>query len=354
MNLLLFNLATDADDPILAFTHDWIRALAARVAKVDVVTMRSGRIAVPANVRVYSVGKERGYSEPRRAVEFYRVLRRLHWLRGYDACFAHMMPLFAVMAAPLLRLRRIPLTLWYTHPATSQRLRVAVRLADVVATASPESVNVPTSKLVVTGHGIDTARFVPAEGAREPAGRFGIVSVGRIAPIKGLELLVDAAERLSHELAKELHVTLVGPVAPADEPYARRLVQRVAAAGLDGAVEFAGPMARHALPAVLRDSSVAVNLTPRGGFDKAVLEAMSCGTPVVTTNESFRPLFQEAGAAELLVRGGPDELVATLRAVAELDDLERAELGARLRQAVVDHHSLDRLIERLTSEILVR
>jgi glycosyltransferase involved in cell wall biosynthesis len=354
VNVLLFNLATDADDPILGFTHDWIRALAARVTKVDVVTMRSGRLAVPANVSVYSVGKERGYSEPRRAVEFYRILRRLHWLRGYDACFAHMMPLFAVMAAPVLRARRIPLTLWYTHPGTTPLLRTAVRVADVVVTASPESVDVPTTKLVVTGHGIDTARFSPVEAGHEPGGRFDIVSVGRIAPIKGLEVIVDAASMLWRQLGNDLHVRFVGPVSPADEPYARGLVRRVADAGLDGTVEFTGSMARDTLPAVLRDSSVAVNLTPRGGFDKAVLEAMSCGTPVVTTNDSFRPLFEEAGAADLLVRGGADQLAATLLAVADLDHRDRVALGARLRQAVVDHHSLDRLVERLTREILVR
>ena len=84
--LLLFNLATDADDPILGFTHDWIRSLAARVERVDVVTMWAGRLDVPRNVRVHSVGKELGHSEPRRAVELYRIFARLGWLRGYDAC----------------------------------------------------------------------------------------------------------------------------------------------------------------------------------------------------------------------------------------------------------------------------
>jgi hypothetical protein len=40
--LLLFNLATDDQDPLLAFTVDWVRALAERVPYVEVVTMRSG------------------------------------------------------------------------------------------------------------------------------------------------------------------------------------------------------------------------------------------------------------------------------------------------------------------------
>ena len=82
MHLLMFNLATDADDPILGFASGWIAALAKRVEVVHVITMRAGRVDVPGNVRVYSVGKEKGYSEPRRAAEFYRhlirVLRRDH------------------------------------------------------------------------------------------------------------------------------------------------------------------------------------------------------------------------------------------------------------------------------------
>ena len=57
MRLLVFNLATDVDDPILGFTTHWIRALARRVEAVQVITMRAGRLDLPNNVRVDSVGK---------------------------------------------------------------------------------------------------------------------------------------------------------------------------------------------------------------------------------------------------------------------------------------------------------
>jgi glycosyltransferase involved in cell wall biosynthesis len=353
--LLLFNLVTDADDPILGFTHDWVRSLAARVEHVDVVTMSAGRLDVPANVRVHSVGKELGYSEPRRAFELYRIFARLEWLRGYDACFAHMQPLFALMAAPVLRLRGVPLTLWYTHPATTATLRAAVAVSDAVVTASPESINVRSPKIVAIGHGIDTDLFrlagVPEGGDHEP---FRIVAVGRIAPIKGLDLLVDAAASLRSGLATDLEVTLAGPVAPADARYRQDLGRRVDAAGLTDVFRFPGPIARTELPARLQASSVAVNLTARGGFDKSALEAMSCGLPLVTTNASFRPLLEEAGAPELLAPAGADGLAATLARVAALDPDERVALGARLRAVVVDRHSLDRLTERLTGEILFR
>ena len=97
MNLLVFNLKTDADDDVLGFTTDWVNALAASCERIFVITMSAGRIAVAENVQVYSIGKEQGYSEPRRATEFYRTLSRLLRNERIDACFAHMMPLFAVM-----------------------------------------------------------------------------------------------------------------------------------------------------------------------------------------------------------------------------------------------------------------
>ena len=74
IRLLLFNLLTDADDSNLGFTTQWINALAERCAAIDVVTMGVGRVDVADNVRVYTIGKERGYSDARRMVEFYRVL----------------------------------------------------------------------------------------------------------------------------------------------------------------------------------------------------------------------------------------------------------------------------------------
>src|SRR5712692_7868003 len=107
MRLLLFNLVTDIDDPILGFATRWIWALAKQVERIHVISMRVGRVEVPGNVRVYSVGKENGYSEPRRAVEFYRHL--LHVLREdcIDICFSHMIPIFTVMEAPVLKFKSI-------------------------------------------------------------------------------------------------------------------------------------------------------------------------------------------------------------------------------------------------------
>ena len=97
--LLVFNLATDADHPLLGFTTLWIRELARHVEFLQVITMQAGRLDLPKNVHVHSVGKECGYSEPRRALEFYRILLGILRRERIDGCFSH-------MTADLLRARR--------------------------------------------------------------------------------------------------------------------------------------------------------------------------------------------------------------------------------------------------------
>ena len=130
MHVLWFNLATDLDDPILGFTSSWIGEVATIVDSIHVITMRLGRVELPENVRIYSVGKEKGFSEPRRALEFYRHLFRILHREPIDACFSHMIPIFSVLAYPSLKLRGIPLISWYAHRHESVTLKLAHHLSD--------------------------------------------------------------------------------------------------------------------------------------------------------------------------------------------------------------------------------
>jgi hypothetical protein len=149
-HLLLFNLVTDSRDPILGFTTQWIRELAARVGSIDVITMRAGVIDVPPNVRVHSVGKEHGYSEPRRVLEFYRHLFRILRTQRIDGCFSHMMPPFSALGGPILRARRIPLVTWYAHPNLTLWAQARALLLEPNGDQSPA--RLPISKRQALGH----------------------------------------------------------------------------------------------------------------------------------------------------------------------------------------------------------
>lgn len=346
MNLLVFNLATDADDPILGFTTAWICALAARAARIFVVTMRTGRVEVPPNVIVYSVGAEKSYSRPRRVVEFYRRLGGILGAEKVDVCFSHMAPIFTVLAAPLLRERGIPSVTWYAHPTLTWTLRLAHRLSDRMATSVPTAYPYTRDKLVVLGQGIDTELFAPA--GSPPDHPPVVLCAGRLSPVKDHPTLLEATARLRRQCAHPFQVTILGaPARPGDAGYVRSLQERVRALGLGGIVRFEPPVPQAAMPAWYRRCTVHVNLTPTGFGDKVAWEAMACGRPSLAANAGFRETFGTYADRLVFRHGDPEDLAARLQEILALAPAGRDRMGLYLRERVVSLHGLAGLADRL-------
>ncbi|MDE0608867.1 MAG: glycosyltransferase family 4 protein [Anaerolineaceae bacterium] len=343
LRLLWFNLATDADAPNLGFATEWINALAQHCEYIDVISMRTGRVDVAPNVRVFSLGKERDFSEARRAFRFYRLLWTLLRARRHDACFAHMQPLFAVMAAPLLRLHGVPLTLWYAHRSVTLRLRLAAMAATRVVSSSREGFRLSDDKLRITGQGIDVDRFTPADPARGP---FTLLSLGRIAPVKRLETLLSAAQLMAEHGAR-FKLRVLGTVYPQDRQYACDLRAQVNRNGLNDLVEFAGAVPHDQVPAELHRAHVMVNLSATGSIDKAVLEAMACGIPVVSANEAFVEMLSPWAGQVLTPPDNPKVLAQRLQGLMAMESGARVELGLELRALVERDHSMQHLVENL-------
>ncbi|MEO8606884.1 MAG: glycosyltransferase family 4 protein [Chloroflexota bacterium] len=350
IRLLLFNLKTDADDSNLGFTSDWINALAPFCETIDVITMQAGRLNVADNVRVYSVGKECGYSDVRRTLEFYRILFRLLRERPYEVCFAHMMPLFAVMGAPLLKLWRVPIVLWYTHKAVSLKLRLAEKVSWRVVTASAESFRLPSQKVCIIGHGVDTELFIPSLIQRQSEQQFVVISVGRIAPVKCLNTLIDAAKALYDDLeVQRLRVRIIGDAAPEYADHLGHLRGLVDMLKLEKVVEFAGGVSHERVVLEYQEADVMVNSSKTGSIDKAVLEAMACGLPVVTSNEAFRAMLASWDGLLFIPPDSPGKLAASILRLKDMPAAERITLGKDLREIVVCDHSMERLTQKLIS-----
>jgi glycosyltransferase involved in cell wall biosynthesis len=351
MRLLIFNLKTDADDDVLGFTTDWINGLAVHCERVFVITMTCGRMAVAANVEVLSVGKERGYSELRRTFEFYRLLSNLLRHERIDACFAHMMPLFAVMGWPLLRIYRVPIVLWYAHSHVSWMVRVATRLVDRVVTSTRSGFQLPTRKLSIIGQGVDVARFRPAETETILPDRFVLLTVGRISPVKRLEVLIDAISGLPERRSdgRRIVVRFVGnPLTSRDVEYLTMLRRRVESAGVADRVEFSSACAFTQIDHTYREADLFVNSSDTDSVDKTVLEAMSTGLPVVTSNAAFVDIFDREYAALCQVpKGDVPALANRLQRLIEMPGDERRALGSALRATVRRDHSLEALCSRV-------
>ena len=344
--LLVFNLAMDLDHSMLAFASRWVDALAAQVKSVDVVTMTRGRLRVPTNVQVHSVGKERGFSEVRRLFEFYRILGRVLATTPVDACFSHMMPLFSVLGAPMLWARRVPLVTWYAHPALTPMLKFAHHLSDRMVTSLPTSYPYRGDKLSVIGQGTDTELFAP--DGTTPDDPPMILCVGRMAPVKDHVTLLEAVVKLRETRREPFSVVLLGEAVGEDgRRYRDSLQARAKALRVDDVIRFEPHVESSQLPDWYRRSTLQVNLSQTGFGDKVVWESLSCERPCVAANAGFSDLLGSYAQRLLFARGDAEGLAQRIGFLLDLSECERQEIGRYFRKRVVESHSLPGLASRV-------
>ena len=275
MKLLIITQVVDRDHPILGFFHRWIEEFAMHCEQVSVICLQEGTHALPKNVHVYSLGKEEGKGRLVYLWRFYKYIWTLR--RDYDQVFVHMNQQYVILGAPLWHLLGKRIGLWYMHGSISPSLNVAEKLADKIFTGSPESFRLKSAKVVVTGHGIDTVRFAPQTVPKT----INLITVGRITPSKNLHTLIEAL--VESRKMQNVTLTIVGKsVTDEERHYEASLKKQVAEVCLGEAVFFKGSVAQTDLPAVLNQAKVFVTIAQNGSLDKAVLEAMACGLPVVS------------------------------------------------------------------------
>ncbi len=343
--ILLFNLATDANDPVLGFAVNLIARIAAEAESVDVITVRKGAFFLPANVRVYSVGRERGAGKLRSVIVFYRHLFRILGERRITSCFSHMNPLFAVLAGPVLAFRGIPLILWYSHRHRGIIVRMAHFFASRIVTSTKEGYSSGDAKVTLTGQAVDTDLFTPAAlPARAVPPLF--LSVGRIAPIKDALTFVRAAAAM-RDAGHECAYRFAGPVFPHDEGYYAAVREEIRRLSLEGCFSFAGAVSYAEMPAEYRRAFVHVNACPDGSLDKAAFEAMACGTPCVFANRAFVPVTGPFAGTLAFRYGDAEDLARVLAGLLSMPADSLQAMRRALRETAVRRHSLRSFVPRL-------
>jgi glycosyltransferase involved in cell wall biosynthesis len=214
---------------------------------------------------------------------------------------------------------------------------LAAHFADRILTVSENSkrdivhfLRVSESKVVVVHNGINEEFcLLDRENCKNYlASRYAITGDFLLAP-GGLNrnknvIGLLAAMRLLKNTGRGESLVLLGEKGDAEFKYVASSIRQ---SGLDGTVILPGFVPREDLPAFYNAASLVVYPSLYEGFGLPVLEAMACGTPVVTSNNSSLP--EVAGAAALLVDpSSPEQIAAAVQRLL-IDEQLRADLSSQ-------------------------
>lgn len=355
MNLLMITRKIDRLDWLAGHSYEWAKKIAGELGKkggkLSVICLEKGDILDIQDVQVYSLGKERRAGRMRRVFRFFYLASSL--VRKTDGIFCHQNPEYAIAVWPLAFLFRKKIVSWYVHKSITWKTRLMLLLSNKVLTASKESFRLRSKKVLIVGHGIDVDKFqVPSFKFQvsEFGRTFRIVTVGRIAPVKNIEAMIEAARVMVKEQGfADIQLDIVGkPALASDFKYLAGLKRQVSVSGLDSFVHFVPAVPHARISEVYRSASVFFNLSKTGSVDKAVLEAMACGCIPITSNEAFFEMLQSHASA-CLVNPGAGNLAAKTLALKRMDRESRLALAGSLRAIVVEKHSLEKLAEKIVS-----
>jgi glycosyltransferase involved in cell wall biosynthesis len=218
-----------------------------------------------------------------------------------------------------------------------------VAVSDYYAGHMAQYLGIPGAKMHVVPLGVSPDTFTPAsDRASAP---FTLGYLGRIAPEKGVHLLVDAYRNLRERGALAgCRIEVAGYLGGEHLSYWQSIEREVKAWGLDGEIQYRGELDLGEKVRFLQSLDLfvvpATYDDPKG---MSLIEAMACGVPVVAARRgSYTELLERTGGGVLVAPDDFPALEETMRAL--VDDRERVvDLGQRARAGVCCRYTTDEM-----------
>lgn len=337
MKVLMITPRVDMEHDIFGFIHSWVDKLSEKVDKLDVITFKTGNTNLRDNVEVYSA-----YSKNQLGKLI--KLNTLLWTltRKADVVFTHMYPWLPIVAAPYVKVFRKPLVAWNAHGTINLYKRISLGLVDKVVTSSESGFDIKTPKKVVINQGIDTTKFKPST-KKSTNDTFKIVTAGRVGKAKGYDVVIKAISILSQEKKRDVELQIVGPIH--DNKHYQDLLRLIKGMSSDDRVEFTKSIPFGEIIKYYSGADVYVSASTTGSLDKTTLEAMACELPVVVCNEAFLDIFDDEMRDKCFFK--KDDVQGLVNKIEHFMNNDEEELRKRLRNIVVENHSIESLANKL-------
>lgn len=199
------------------------------------------------------------------------------------------------------------------------------------------SYGVDTRKITVIPNGVNASDFTSMDdtGIRKRLGLGGssfILFLGRLNPIKGPDILLDAFLEISEKIP-HVHLVFAGP----DGGLKESLVRKTKKTAASKKVHFAGYVGGDDKSSLYHAADIVVIPSRQEAMSIVVLESGICGTPVIMTDVCGFPQMSEEGAA-IEVKADVNDISG---AIVELvgDEQKRSQMGKAAKEFVVNRYT---------------
>ena len=344
--ILIFNISTDSNNTSLGFAVNWINQLSEYYIEIDVVTLNKGAThMLNDNINVYS---HDSINKVTKFIEIRKTIKNLLNNNEYKFCLSHMTTSLTLVSSTIFKFNNLQSILWYTHkgPTTFIKkivLYLGALFSDRIITASENSFPLRFKKVTSIGHAINYEDFYRSRSNLESK---DFLILSRISRSKNIDESIQGF--LNSVYGESQNITIVGgPLTKQDVEYESYLKDKYS---VYSNIRFAGSIPHPNLSKYIDKTRFHINNTPKGFYDKSVLETLSGGIINFYMNSEYDKNIHPVYLNILKFDGTKDDLTKSINLISKLEEDLLLEI-IQFSQEKVKDESLKTLHHRILKVI---
>jgi len=344
--ILIFNISTDSNNTSLGFAVNWINQLSEYYIEIDVVTLNKGAThMLNDNINVYS---NNSINKITKFIEIRKTIKNLLKNNEYKFCLSHMTTSLTIVSSTIFKFNNLQSILWYTHkgPTTFIKkivLYLGALFSDRIITASENSFPLRFKKVTSIGHAINYEDFYRSRINTESK---DFLILSRISRSKNIDESIQGF--LNSVYGESQSITIVGgPLTKQDVEYESYLKNKYS---VYSNIRFAGSIPHPNLSKYIDKTRFHINNTPKGFYDKSVLETLSGGIINFYMNSEYDKNIHPEYLNILKFDGTKDDLTKSINLISKLEKDLLLEI-IKFSQEKVKDESLKTLHHRILKVI---
>ena len=344
--ILIFNISTDSNNTSLGFAVNWINQLSEYYIEIDVVTLNKGAThMLNDNINVYS---HDSINKITKFIEIRKTIKNLLKNNEYKFCLSHMTTSLTLVSSTIFKFNNLQSILWYTHKGPNTFIKKIVLylgalFSDRIITASENSFPLRFKKVTSIGHAINYEDFYRSRINTESK---DFLILSRISRSKNIDESIQGF--LNSVYGESQSITIVGgPLTKQDVEYESYLKNKYS---VYSNIRFAGSIPHPNLSKYIDKTRFHINNTPKGFYDKSVLETLSSGIINFYMNSEYDKNIHPEYLNILKFDGTKDDLTKSINLISKLEKDLLLEI-IKFSQEKVKDESLKTLHHRILKVI---